>query len=430
VSGKLAEEVFLEIFNAKLDQTLNQISIDQSALGYLRGAYLPLWREFGDRSGELPCYAVVDGSIMSSTFRGGVRIAVARAMAHVYRGNVLLGSFPDVDVRVGHRLRRALLYMKALEYRCLRRILEEHGDTSAAICDGALYPAIHPILVRLTEQEVEAYVEYLRAFHDLYRLAGERGLTLIGVTKDSFVNYLGVRVLADLIAGEDPEVGAEVSRVRSAKNIARRLSLIRDRLRGGRIYHSMAEALTMTSDEEVLEWCADKPGFTVPMALAPQPIYLSEEVKAGTRRWSESWIRGRLLSAGPPLRGVALALDDIYGLPPITISYWRPWHMLGVFRVDVCGWALGLNFEWDSVEGDRVLNAEAAEKFRAVAALLNTLSDEPFAVKPLADVDELVRFNRDEYKECYEPLIIKALMKTGFRALLTKREVRELVVRV
>jgi hypothetical protein len=398
---------------------------NQSAEGYLRGAYLPLWYEFSD-GGELPCYAVADGSIMSTTFRGGVRVAVARAMAQVYCRKVLVGDFPDVDVRVGHRLRRAALYMRALEYRCLRRAIEEHGDVSIAICDGALYPSIHPILIRLTEQEVEAYMEYLRAFHELYWLARERKLTLIGVAKDSFVNYLGVRILADQIAREDPEVGVELSHVRSARNIARRLALIKDSLKNGYIYYIMAEAMTMTSDEEILDRCTDKPGFTVPMALAPQPIYLSEEVKAGTRRWSESKIRNRLISAGPPLSEIALALDAIYKLPPIATSYWRPWHGLGVYRIDVCGCSLGLESVWDSVEGDYILNAEAAKKFSSVAALLNALSEEPFAVKPLVDIDELVRFNRNEYKESYEPLIINALARAGFKALLTKRDIREL----
>jgi hypothetical protein len=221
----------------------------------------------------------------------------------------------------------------------------------------------------------------------------------------------------------------ELSRVRSARNIARKLLSARGLLRNCEAYYNMAMKMSMSSDEEMLDECAAKPGFTVPTALAPQPLFLSEEVKAKTRRWTDSRIRGRLLKAGPPLSEVASTLDAVYELPPVVISYWRPWHGLGVYRVDVCGWAFGLDVEWNSVEADRLLNAEAAATFRGVAAFLNALSPEPFAIKPLLDADDLVRLSAGTYRECYEPLIIEALRKAGFKALPTKRALRELMVR-
>ncbi len=108
---------------------------------------------------EMPSFAVADGSGSSSTFRGGVRVAVVRAIANIYRCNGLVGSVCDVDVRVGHRLRRASLYMRALEFKCLKKALEDYEGVSMALCDGDLYLTIHPVLVRFTAQEVEAYVE-------------------------------------------------------------------------------------------------------------------------------------------------------------------------------------------------------------------------------------------------------------------------------
>lgn len=426
---EVAEDLFLRLFLSKLDKI--SVALNLASDEGLKEAYAALWREFDGKSDtDTLSFAVTDGSVASTTFRGGLRVAVARAITNVYRCNRLIDSVCDVDVRVGHRLRRTSLYMKALELKCLKKALEDHGEALIALYDGDLYPTIHPVLATPTDQGVEAYVEYLRAFSELYGFARQRGLTLIGITKDSFVNYLGAQILASLVSREDPEAGADLSRVRSAKNIMRKLPSLRDRLRNYEVYYNIVNRMSMSSDEDTLYEYTDKPGFTVPMALAPQPIFLSEEIKAGTKRWIDSKIRRRLLEANPPMSEVALTLDEIYELPPIAISYWRPWHGLGVYRVDVCGWALGLDVKSASMEADNILGGEAAERFKGIAALLNGLSPEPFSVKPLLDADDLVRFDVKTYKECYEPLIIEALRKAGFKVLLTKRNLRELMVRV
>jgi hypothetical protein len=315
-------------------------------------------------------------------------------------------------------------------FKCLKRALEGYDGVSMALCDGDLYPTIHPVLVRLTAQEVEAYVEYLKAFSELYKFAMERKILLMGITKDSFINYMGAQILANHILQENPDLGRVLSRVRSIKNIMRILSSLKDQLHNYSIYFNEAQRMSMSSDEEIFDEYATNPGFTVPLVLAPQPIYLSEEIKAGTRRWKDSRIRDRLMNAEPLLNEVALTLDRLYELPPVVISYWRPWHRLGVHRVDVAGWAFGLNVKWDFLEGDHFLDGEAVEKFRNVVAVLNGLSPEPFTVKPLLDADDLVRFSANTYKECYEPLIIEALRKAGLKALLTKRDLRELMVRI
>jgi hypothetical protein len=423
----MAEDSFFQQFLAAISK-LGPISMpfDES----FKDVYLSFWREFDGKSMEAPNFVVADGSGSSSTFRGGVRVAVVRAIANVYRCNGLVGSVYDVDVRVGHRLRRASLYMRALEFKCLKRALEGYDGVSMALCDGDLYPTIHPVLVRLTAQEVEAYVEYLKAFSELYRFAMERKILLIGITKDSFINYMGAQILANHILQENPDLGRVLSRVRSIKNIMRILSSLKDQLHNYPVYFNEAQRMSMSSDEEIFDEYATNPGFTTPLVLAPQPIYLSEEIKAGTRRWKDSRIRDRLMNAEPPLNEVALTLDRLYELPPVVISYWRPWHRLGVYRVDVAGWAFGLDVKWDSLEGDHFLNDEAMEKFRDVVAVLNGLSPEPFTVKPLLDADDLVRFSANTYKECYEPLIIEALRKAGLKALLTKRDLRELMVRI
>ena len=423
----MAEDSFFHQFLVAISK-LGSMSLSSDEV--FKDIYLPFWHEFDGKSMEMSSFAVVDGSGSSSTFRGGVRVAVVRAIANVYRCNGLVGSVYDVDVRVGHRLRRASLYMRALEFKCLKKALEDYEGVSMALCDGGLYPTIHPLLVRLTAQEVEAYLEYLKAFSELYRFAMDRKILLIGITKDSFINYLGAQILAYHILQENPDLGRVLSRVRSIKKIMRILSSLKDRLNKYSVYFNEAQRMSMSSDEEIFDEYATNPGFTVPLVLAPQPIYLSEEVKAGTRRWKDSKIRDRLMNAEPPLNEVALTLDKLYELPPVVLSYWRPWHGLGVYRVDVAGWAFGLDIRWDSLEGDYFLSNESVKKFKDVVAVLNGLSPEPFTVKPLLDADDLVRFSANTYKECYEPLIIGALRKAGLKALLTKHDLRELMVRI
>jgi hypothetical protein len=420
----VAEGSFFQIFLTAISKIdLMSIAFDED----FKDVYLSFWHEFDGKSGGLPSFVVADGGSSSTTFRGGVRAACVRAMANIYDGASLVGSLYDVDVRVGHRLRGASLYMRALEFRCLRKALESCSTAVMAMCDGDLYPSLHPVVIRLTDQEVGAYVEYLRALYELYKLAVERKILLVGVTKDSFVNYLGARILTSQISKENKELGRELSRIRSIRNIERRLSSLVGKVEGIEVYLREAKRLSVSSDEEVFDEYAVKPGFTTPLVLAPQPIYLSEEIKAGTRCWASSKIRGRLIEAGPPLSDVAGVLDGLYSLPPVVLSYWRPWHGVGVYRLDVGGWYFGLDVKWGSVEGDFFLPEEALARLEGAVAILNSLSPEPFTVKPLLDVDALVRFEAETYKECYEPLLVEALRKAGLKALPTKRDLRRVV---
>jgi hypothetical protein len=318
--------------------------------------------------------------------------------------------------------------MKALELKCLLKALKDSEDGSIAIHDGTIYPTISPkSFAGTTEQEVDAILEWLSSLHSLYKFAMDHGHVLIGVVKDSHVNYLRSRILVSCITDVNSKFGEAIARERSLKNIGRRLREVLAMSHNYALREFLKEAELMTSDEEVFEMCTSEPGFTKPLILAPQPIYLSEEVKAGTKNWWESRLRSRLESSSL-LRPVARIFDRIYSLPPVVMFYWRPWHGYGVYRVDVSGWTLGLGLRCGDMEGDMLMD-EIVEKCENIASALNSLSPEPFAVKPLSDVDELVRLRRDVYQESYEPVLIDYLRNNGLRAHLTKRGMREMVLR-
>jgi hypothetical protein len=417
----LAEDLFLPLFMRRVSEP-RFVSIE--AGGLLRDIYASFWRVFDGAESNQASLIVADGSLSSTTFRGGVRAVYVRAIANTYDGGRLVGRLPEVRVRVGHRLRRATLYMRAAEFDCLRGALDGCRGGGAAVCDGNIYPAIHPTIVGGSRQEAEALTEYLEALYRLYEASMERGVLLLGVAKDSFVNYLRARIIASRISEIDPDLGSELSRERSMKNIASRIGEAAERA-PKTLGDFLREAMRPTSDEEALEECTSSPGFTAPLMLAPQPIYLGEEIKAGTINWWGSRIRARLRMRRR-LRGVSEALDRVYSLPPVVMFYWRPWHGLGVYRVDVGGWAFGVDREWGGVEGDSFMPEEAAGRCIEIVAMLNSLSPSPFAVKPLVDADALVRLSQRTYKECYEPMLVSCLRMAGLRALPTKRDLREL----
>jgi len=392
-----------------------------------RDIYMSCWIEFAEKTDNLPVFAVVDGSRGSTTFRGGLKVVCVRALANVYEGWNIVGNVFDVDVRVGQRLQGESFFMSALELKCLRKALEKYEGVTVALYDGSLYPTLHSLLVKFTSHQVQAYKEYLNSFYDLYKFAIEHDIVLVGVTKDSFVNYLAARVLADRISLENPELGKRLERLRSMASLRDEIS--KSQLENRDVYLREVDRMSFSSDEETLDEFASKAGFTVPLVLAPQPLCLSEEVRAGTKKWTDAKIRERLLKAGPPFDHVVEALDRIYELPPVVMSYWRPYHGVGVYRLDVCGHFFGLNSKWNLTEADFFLE-ESVEKLKHIIVLLNSLSPEPFAVKPLLDVDDLVRFKVKVYRECYEPIIVDALKKAGLKPLLTKRDLREMAVRM
>lgn len=410
----LVEDIFFKPFMEALQRATTDL---KPFKGNFNDVYHSYWHTFNGVGRVPESFAVADGSNSSTTFRGGLRAVCMRAVVNVYHSGNLKDTIPSVDVKVGQKLRCGAFYMKALEFRGLANVL---GKCKVAMCDGDLYPTLHPAIVWHEQQEVKAYLEYLNAFYSLYSEAYKRGTLLLGVVKDSTTNYVRAKIIAQYILAKRPELVRDLSRVRSPQKITWLI-------KGAEVDPACeGEAETPTSDEEVFDECAPEPGFTTPMLLAPQPIFLNEEVKAGTSSWLNSRIRQRLIDKGPPLSEVADTLDRIYSLPPIVMFYWRPWHGIGVYRVDVAGWVFGRDGKWNDLSNDAFLG-EGVSVAEEVAAMLNALSPEPFTVKPLFDVDYVVRIDSGVYKDCYLPIIVDALRNVGLKAVMTKRDLREMI---
>ncbi|MEM0010876.1 MAG: hypothetical protein QXT84_04180 [Candidatus Bathyarchaeia archaeon] len=111
----MVEDIFLHDYLDALSRVSDFGSLfDES----FRDVYSTFWHSFNVRYDEALYFAVADGSRASTTFRGGVRAVCVKAIANVYDGKSLVTSIPMVSVKIGHRLRRPSLYMKALEFKC------------------------------------------------------------------------------------------------------------------------------------------------------------------------------------------------------------------------------------------------------------------------------------------------------------------------
>lgn len=425
----MAEDVFLPLFLKALSEIDSLIV--HTCNEFFKELYSSLWHNFNKSTVCTGNFVVCDGSYQISELQGGTRIVYARALAHKYKGNKLVEPFPDIYIKVGHRLKRVSLYMKALELRSLKLALESCCNGSLAIYDGSLYPTLPPVIAKFTQQEIEAVTEWLNALYQLYHYSFEHKHLLLAISKDSYVSYLRVRTLVSSLASEDPDLGQVLSRERSLRRIAKRLrELVQTEFSSKRelLKTYLTEFERPTSDEEALDESTSEPGLSTSLKLAPQPIYLGEEVKAKTKDWWSSVMRRRL-RASQELKCISDVLDHLYSLPPIAIFYWRPWHGVGVYRVDVAGWNLGITDRWGDMGGDSFTSSNAFENCKKIAAILNGLSPEPYAVKPLTDVDTLVRLDGRTYRECYEPLIMEKLRSLGLKAYPTKRKIREFVLR-
>lgn len=168
----------------------------------------------------------------------------------------------------------------------------------------------------------------------------------------------------------------------------------------------------------------------MPLVLAPQTLYL-ETGQEEKRNWWNSRLRSKMSkSKNELLHEIVKLLDEIYNLPPLATICWKPHHGLEVYRVDIAGWNLKVKEKCgDLNENMLIKNEEALECCKEVVAKLNVLSATPTVLKPLMDVDSLVRIDNLIYRDVYEPILINELKKAGLKAKLRKRRFREILLR-
>ena len=422
----MAEDLFFNEFRHSLEEAVEELGEEYSDEEFSFGDVCrSVWNPYDSLRSFGGAVIASDGSFGAADFSGGLRAWYVRGLSHVQSGESLRPIF-RVTVKAGYRLRGLRSLMKSLEAETLLEAVEGSKEEPVlALFDGTLYPYFSPYPDRL-EKEVEYAEAYALALNGLLRLV-EEGVVLVGVVKDSEVNWLRMRLLLDGFREEFPELGRYVRRERNPQRIIDSIEEHTQRVDDetkARLNEFRKGFLSPACDEELLGVLANEPGYTCPMALAPHNLYLGEEVKAGTSDWWSSRLRERVNTQG--YTKLIDAFDELYRRTPLAMFYWRPHHRLGVYRIDVPCSLLGYDVEWGDLGEDVVIrNEKALEALAGICGLLNGLSPEPYTVKPLLDVDEAVRMKEVVFSKAYYPIIQSELDRRGFKAYPKKRHWRD-----
>lgn len=423
---RMAEDLFFDEFRRSLEDAVRELGEEYSDVEFPFGDVCrSVWNPCGSLRNFGGAVIASDGSFGAADFSGGLRAWYVRGLSHVQYGESIRPIF-RVMVKAGYRLGGLRTLMKSLEAEALLEAIQRSkGEPVLALFDGSLYPYFSPYPDRL-EKEVKYAEAYARALNGLLHLV-EEGVVVVGVVKDSEVNWLRMRLLLDKLREEFPELGHYIRRERNPQRIIQAMEEHFPPLDGevkARLDEFRRGFLSPICDEELFGVLAREPGYTCPMALAPHNLYLGEEVKAKTSDWWSSRLRERVNTQG--YTGLIDAFDELYSRAPLAMFYWRPHHGLGVYRVDVPCSLLGYEVEWGDLGEDVMIrDKKALEALARICGLLNGLSPEPYTVKPLLDVDEAVRMKEAVFSKAYYLIIQSELEKKGFRAYPKKRHWRD-----
>ncbi|MGQ9478722.1 MAG: DNA double-strand break repair nuclease NurA [Thermoproteota archaeon] len=211
----MTEEQFFRVFLEKMRSAFEKLSPINLKSSALREAYLAKW--FKNVEAFEPDYPVVscDGSMGKSSFSGGLVVLVARAVAHTYLRNKMVDNHFSVEVKADYKLEETSLFMKTLELRVLREALEKavsNYGRALGILDGSLYLTFLHNMERL-KKTLWIFKGYVKELSSLLEFSG-RGVMLIGVSKNSDVNYLRMKIMTEVISRLDLSLSSGIRRGR------------------------------------------------------------------------------------------------------------------------------------------------------------------------------------------------------------------------
>lgn len=426
----MSEEQFFQIFLEKVRETLSRLSPVDFNNSIFTNAYLSKWNIFGETIKPQGAIVACDGSFGESSFSGGLVVIVTRAIAHIYSlNNNRITSVFEVDTKAGYRLGGRTVLMKALELRVLRKALEkalEEHIEAFGIFDGSLYLTFLHHKDRLKKIS-PVFEEYVRELANILKLA-EKGIKIIGISKDSDINYLRAKVVTSVLTELCSGMGNGIARRRSLKKLLKDLTS-----KGLECLDKSLRLLCLReleqdfSDECLYSELTLEPGFTTPLLLAPQTIFLTGESKANG--WRDTSFR-KHIEKDEDLSGVLKSLDEYFSSTPIALTYWRPSNMSMVYRLDVPASLLGYSGKCEDLTEDVFLEGrDYLESMKNIVGVLNWMRQGPYAVYPLVEVDSIAKLDRSLYKSVYEPVIVEELKKRGFKVNSRKRRIRDIVLR-
>ena len=429
---RLIEEDFYRLFAQELRKSVEKLPARKKPEQWAMTAYLREWHAFNQASDPDDCVVSCDGSIAESVFSGGLEAWVGRAVAHIRPKQGSMTSLPSVEVPVGYELGGKSIFLKTIELETLSRAIERATENHAkvfAVYDGNLSLFLPARYLQRLQPLADLFERHVKAIIKCFKLTQQGRVELVGVSKDSNVTYLRARLTLDALLQADPEVGEAMRRgQRSLRLMARRLTEIIEHDGKSSLRPYLNELGQPISDEALYGELDTGPGYTAPLLLAPQTRFFALEAEKGTNDWWDSSFR-RLLERNSALEGLRVALDDLYSLPPVAISYWKPRHGPATFRIDIPSNLLGQESKTGDMKENVLAEDIGSDRTQGLVSKLNWLSQGENIVSPLTEVDAIARLDRRLYHSSYEPLIIKELASKGHTVRLSKRRIRDYVLR-
>lgn len=428
----MAEESFFSMFAEELRKSVGILVPHEPQASWAKRLYLSKWNPYSASSDPNCAVVACDGSLGESRFSGGLVAWAARAIAHIYAKDRSVVTIPEVAVEVDYGLSGQSLFMKALELQVLRKAIEKarhDHERVLAIFDGSLYLTFFHYAPQL-EAMALVFERYIKELTSLLKISQDGRVFILGLSKDSDISYLRARILLDALLQIDESIGTELAiRGRSVRRIAEWLrEKVESLPKDAPLKNYLEEFEWQISDEGLYSEIALEPGFTRPLLLASQTLFVAGEIGRGTKSWWESMFRRRLKQSNR-LSFLIDVLDSFYAQPPIAIFYWKPKPESGVYRIDTPSNLLGYEDKCGDLSEDIFSDDRGLEAAQSLVATLNWLSHEPYVVNPLTEVDAVVRLDRKLYKQAYEPMIMEELRKKGFKVNPRKRSMRDFVLR-
>lgn len=429
----MIEEDFYSMFVQELRKSVNKLPARSKPDEWAMRSYSQEWHVFNEASEPTGSIVSCDGSIAESVFSGGLEAWVARAVAHIRPKDGTMLSIPKVEAPVGYDLGGKSVFLKTVELETLTEAIKKARTGNGrvfAVYDGSLSLFLPARYLQRLQPLAYLFERYVKAMTECYQLVQQDLLELVGVSKDSNVSYLRARLILDTILQTNPDVGEMLRRdQRSLRLMARRLDGIVEQEGTNSLLRSyLNELKELISDEALYSEITTGAGYTTPLLLGPQTRFFAAEVEKGTNDWWDSSFR-KHLSGSTALEGLRVALDELYSLPPIAISYWKPKAGLMTYRIDIPSTLLGLESKAGDMKENVLSDEEAVPIMQGLISRLNWLSQGESVVSPLTEVDVIARLDRRLYHSSYEPLIIKELTSKGHNVRLSKRRIRDYVMR-
>jgi hypothetical protein len=371
----------------------------------------------------------VDGGVQYSNFAYGDLVAVGRACALLNGSKQDREMLKDVKIHVDKvydQRDRGFIpgYVRMItEYRAAvkgaRRVLE-NGKTPYVFMDGSLYFSRFPYAAREYIHHGELLTELFTVISELRELSSEFNFPIVGISKDSTVFYMYMVMLREAVRKAGLHFLSPILEdATSPLNLRLRMDRVGEDDRT--LLEPFIEQHPLCDTALVRETTTEE-GYSHPLLLAPSIYYGRDENTTSLYNRIKENI-GRKL-ADPIIK----ALNSFFNSSGVATIYWKPKPEERPFRVDISASWLG-NLELE-VNRKRNRFMEEGIYLEQIEKVLNHL-DYWFINSieyniPLKQADMLARFDRELYRNKYEPFIVKRLEAAGLRLTEARRSQREL----